>query len=195
MEITKEILERLYTQENKTCKEVGLVLGKSPAEICRKMKKFGIKGRVFIPSTKGRIMPDKQKDILRQQHLGKKLTSEHRAKVIKSLCFGKFGKENPNYKGGSYINDWGYVMIRKNGKYVSEHRTIMENHLGRKLSPNENIHHLNHNKQDNRIENLLIINPSEHSSLHHGTIEARKKKSEQLKTARSKRFWSTKKKI
>jgi len=52
--------------------------------------------------------------------------------------------------------------------YVLEHRIIMENHLGRLLTPDEIIHHINENKKDNRIENLQITTQTEHAH-NHGT--------------------------
>lgn len=47
----------------------------------------------------------------------------------------------------------------------SEHRYIMERHIGRKLGPKEHIHHINRIKDDNRIENLQIVSPSEHARM------------------------------
>lgn len=74
------------------------------------------------------------------------------------------GSSNPDWKGGRYIEPGkGYVMIRcpnhprarQNG-YVLEHILVMEKTLGRSLSNQERIHHLNHKPADNRPENLCL---------------------------------------
>ncbi len=50
--------------------------------------------------------------------------------------------------------------------YVREHRWLMEQKLGRLLERTEHVHHKNHVPIDNRLENLVIISPSDHSSYH-----------------------------
>ena len=84
------------------------------------------------------------------------------------------GRLHYDYKGGKYINDSGYVMILRpkhprassNG-YVREHILVMEAYLRRPLKPNEIIHHINRNRQDNRIENLECCNShAEHMAKH-----------------------------
>ena len=61
----------------------------------------------------------------------------------------------------------GYIQITGNGKNILEHRLIMENYLGRKLTKDEQVHHKNENKQDNRIENLILTDCSTHISEYH----------------------------
>jgi len=59
----------------------------------------------------------------------------------------------------------GYRIRRRtvNGKREQqfEHRVIIEQHLGRALEASEEIHHLNGNRADNRLENLEVWNTSQ----------------------------------
>lgn len=60
----------------------------------------------------------------------------------------------------------GYVYITINDKLVREHRYIMEQHIGRSLSYNEVVHHINGNKSDNRLSNLEIKSRQLHAEDH-----------------------------
>ena len=49
--------------------------------------------------------------------------------------------------------------------YIREHRLVMEKKIGRFLQPNEVVHHINGNRQDNRVENLQLFDKPLHDSL------------------------------
>lgn len=58
--------------------------------------------------------------------------------------------------GGWKIGVDGYVVKYMDGKKVFQHRVVMEDVIGRKLMPYENVHHINGIKHDNRAENLEL---------------------------------------
>lgn len=46
------------------------------------------------------------------------------------------------------------------------HRLVVEEHIGRRLSSDEIVHHIDGNKLNNDISNLQVMTRGEHSSLH-----------------------------
>ena len=61
-----------------------------------------------------------------------------------------------------YVSDHPY-NIRG---YVFEHRLVVEDSIGRYLTRDEQVHHLNQVKDDNRLENLLLMTIGEHTRFH-----------------------------
>lgn len=73
--------------------------------------------------------------------------------------------------GSGWTDKRGYrwIYVTENGRRRAkrEHRHVMEIHIGRKLSPEELVHHINGDTSDNRIENLEIQEWGEHTAHHH----------------------------
>lgn len=84
-------------------------------------------------------------------------------------CFYKRHPHKPHKDGRGYV--WlfkpGHPNSTSNG-YIREHRYLMEQKLGRLLSEDEVVHHINNKQDDNRITNLKLYNTqSEHLKEHH----------------------------
>lgn len=95
------------------------------------------------------------------------------------------GPGNGRWNEGRIITKHGYVAVRvghdhphawgppgSNHKYAYEHIIVAVGYLGRPLTDNETIHHLNGNRTDNRWENLEVLSRSEHAK-HHDRVRGR----------------------
>lgn len=94
--------------------------------------------------------------------------------VGKFISVKKIGRNNPAWKGGE-ITVCKYIKVHSpkhphsDGKgYVFKHRLVMEEHLKRYLLPEEVVHHIDEDKKNNKISNLMLFhNTGAHTAHHH----------------------------
>jgi hypothetical protein len=85
------------------------------------------------------------------------------------------GHNSKRGAGGGW-EDQGYRFISVNGRRIAEHRSVMEQALGRPLEDGEVVHHIDHDSLNNQRWNLQLMRRSDHARLHF--------------TGRKVRYWS-----
>ena len=143
-------------------------------------KKYGIStGKTFYllrdagcEFTRKRRKPitEAEREMRSRINKGKKLTEKQIEAIREANSCNYNGL---NGYGHTKRHNRGYILTyvphhpnaHKDG-YVMLHTIIMERHIGRYLAKDEVVHHINHNRSDNRIENLLLMKKNEHMTMH-----------------------------
>ncbi len=170
LSVSKEVLSQKYVVEKKPMHMVAKELGISVGSVHKYIHNYGIEAR-------GKNQYErtaKQREHMRQLGLSRKGVN-HTPETREKLSRAKTGKfVSPSKYGGHRKNRTdGYIAVYAPEHpsstlegYVLEHRLVMEEYIGRCLSDDEVVHHINRKRNDNRIENLMLMTASEHMSYH-----------------------------
>lgn len=93
----------------------------------------------------------------------------------RKMCTNK-GANHPNWNGGRGIK-CGYWTVyapdhprAMKNRRVWEHIIVMEKYLGREITKDEHIHHIDFNRKNNSPDNLYVCSAKEHAAIH-GSLE------------------------
>lgn len=147
-------------------KDVAITFGFSTGKAYYILRDAGCK---FRPRWIGPHSEETKKKIS-AAHKGKTVSKESRRKQSEAMkCHynGFNGIGHLKQHASGYVQ--AYVPEHPHATadgYVFLHTVVMERAIGRYLNNDEVVHHINHIKNDNRLENLTLMNRHEHQSMH-----------------------------
>lgn len=165
VENLEEYLRFSYVDCKKTMQQIADELDCTPAGVLYSLRKCGIETRAAsdYPTS------EKVRENCRQlghSRKGYKMPDDTKKRLSEAKKTHKMGSKKIRSHDG-YVSIYypDYPSSTKEGR-VLEHVYVMEQAIGRRLRPEECVHHINHIRTDNRLENLQLMTRSEHARMH-----------------------------
>lgn len=138
--------------------KVAEILGVSDVYVVYVARKAGVEIR---PSgaRKGTTLSEEQKNRMSE-------SQKERYNLPQYDGFNGYGREQKDDRGYIKVLCPCHPKASKHQHYIYLHIVIAERTIGRRLMPDEVVHHINGIKHDNRPENLQVMKRSEHIKLH-----------------------------
>ncbi len=190
--ISREEVVRLYVTEGLSQRQIADRLGVTQGAVSQWLWKHQIKAR----PEGGRLAVIITEQKLRDAYLENKMTLKEIAKHFgcgmqtirqnmrnygisldaTELLERRFDRNKTRYphcmltRGYKFVQVIGHPAADSQG-YVAEHRLVVEQAIGRVVESSEQVHHINLNKRDNRIENLTVLPDKSTHLLAHKYLE------------------------
>lgn len=178
----KELDYLRKSAKEKSVEEISNYLQRTPKAVRNRLEMIGISLR-DLKNIKFESWSEEEDNFLKsnyhlmtvkelQQHLDRTEKAIRSRKNTLGLN-NKYGKLRELRGKEYYINSDGYYLAydKEHKKYNGSHRVIYEEHYGIKLKSNQYIHHIDGNKKNNKIENLLLCNGCKEHTLIHKQLE------------------------
>lgn len=152
---------------NMTVREIGEALGRNTKSIHHRVERLGIKKMnqrrwtkeedEFIKRSYGELQLKDVSKILNRDYTetcarAKKIGINNWKRDENSKLYDRRGYEVINY--------------RNKAKPIMKHRTVMEEAIGRELTSDEIVHHIDTDVKNNDLSNLYLCSKSEHALCH-----------------------------
>jgi len=174
LNLGKEELENLYNEFGSK-NALGEHLGVSGSTVMRAMRKHGIELKKPLPK---KFFVTKEELQAKYDELnGMQVVAEHYG-VSKKLIMNymnRFGiiRVDDREPCERMMTGHGYVLLYRpehpgasQRGYVLEHRLVMEEYLGHAVHPDMVVHHDDEDRENNCIDNLVLMTNSAHMKLH-----------------------------
>jgi hypothetical protein len=178
-----------YLDEGLSCPQIAALLGCTPGAVEARLRTYGVTmrgrwygswasracercGEEYTPSGPAQKFCSQKclRGTATCRHCGEEFLKSP-ANPKNEFCSRKHYWEHTkaNGKQGRYVRKDGYVRVQvpdgtpgkqRDGR-MPEHRYVMQEHLGRPIRADEDVHHINGVKDDNRLENLELWSGSQ----------------------------------
>ena len=164
-------LKNAYCEDRKTMYQIAEELGCTASAVLGQLRRCGIESR----NPHDYETSEKTREAWRKiGHAGKgRKRTEKQRTAISEKAKGRRKRDDYEFGGHEKKRDDGYITVycpqhpnaTREG-YVMKHRLVMERALGVTLSSDYVVHHINHVRDDNRLENLALMTFRAHAALH-----------------------------
>ena len=152
-----ELLE-LYVHKEMSIPQVSLLIKVTKSTVRLRLIEMGIlrshSDAIRLAAKKGRLSSGRGRQRL--------ISPEWRNNIrLARLAYAEKNARGFSIKSNGYVE-----YTRGPNKGRSFHVVAIENLIGRKIHPDEVVHHKDHDKQNNDLSNLELMSRSSHTSLH-----------------------------